>query len=1029
LSTLDNLRKSAKRWLKALRDGDGEARARLQRAYPDAAAEPTLRDVQHALAREHGHDSWHALTRAVIAETAGARADTPLTTLLAAADRGDAAAVNAILDEHPTIIDERGLLDGHTGLRTALHFGVHHEPVVRALLDRRANPNIRDEGDNAYPLHFAAERGDLPVVRLLIEDGADPSGAGTVHLLDVLGWAVCFDYAMHVDVARYLLAHGAPLTLLPAVALGEADAIRDLARAGASADAAVDLNQRMDRTNYRRTPLHLAIVKKQPASLRVLIDLGADLNLEDAVGLTPLDHAALAGDPALVDPLLDAGAIISLPAAVVLDRRDRVEQLIREIPDVMSPASERRWSQLIVHAAHRATGQVMDTLLRVVMRHRAGLSIVNAEADAETAPDGVGGYTPLHAAAVNGNDDAVAVLLRHGANPRARDRKYCATPASWARYMGHTDTATRIIETADIDLFDAVDFDRADRIAHILDADPAAIDRPFKAYASCDSDDPGPDTTPLQFATQRKKPHAIRILTERGADTRTPDQRLRAERIASFLRAACWDHHVSGKRDHRLADHAAQRLLAQDPSIAGENLYTAIVCGDVETVTRILTERPEAARERGGARNWTPILYLTYTRFTHPATIENDHAITIGRMLLDNGADPNDFYMAGDARYTALTGVAGDGEQDAPRQPYASAMFALLLQRGAEPFDVQILYNTHFSGDMLWWLDLVYTHTIATPRGEAWKDPEWRMFDMGRYGTGARFVIETAIKTRRPDLAEWALARGANPNARPAQDQRFPQHSLYGFARLAQQPAIAELLVRHGATRSTAALAPRDQFLDACFRLDVEHARALASAHPEYLRTPHAMFQAAQRDRADVLALLLDLGAPLESQDPHGKRTLHEAAYYGSLAAARFLIDRGADVDPIESTYDNTPIGWATHNDQREMIQFLSRYSRDIWNLCQNGCVDRVREILAENPDLARRDNRLRGTPLWALPDDEATALQIVDLLLNAGADPAVTTEEGHTPADWARRRGMESVARRIESALRIQAERDHRID
>ena len=128
----------------------------------------------------------------------------------------------------------------------------------------------------------------------------------------------------------------------------------------------------------------------------------------------------------------------------------------------------------------------------------------------------------------------------------------------------------------------------------------------------------------------------------------------------------------------------------------------------------MLAAHPEAARARGGARDWTPILYLAYTRFTHPPTLEN--ALAIAQLLLDHGADPNDFYMAGDARYSVLTGVAGEGEQDSPRQPYAAALFELLLERGAEPFDIQVLYNTHFSGDILWWLELVYKHTARAER-------------------------------------------------------------------------------------------------------------------------------------------------------------------------------------------------------------------------------------------------------------------------------------------------------------------------
>jgi len=60
-TTLDSLKKEAKQWLKALRSGDADARQRLLTALPDAPAEPTLRDVQHALAREHGLAGWAAL--------------------------------------------------------------------------------------------------------------------------------------------------------------------------------------------------------------------------------------------------------------------------------------------------------------------------------------------------------------------------------------------------------------------------------------------------------------------------------------------------------------------------------------------------------------------------------------------------------------------------------------------------------------------------------------------------------------------------------------------------------------------------------------------------------------------------------------------------------------------------------------------------------------------------------------------------------------------------------------------------------
>jgi hypothetical protein len=84
-TSLDNLKKEAKRWLKAIRSADPDAVARFARAHPKPSAAPGLRDVQHALAREHGHDSWIALTHAIERSRAidrpaeGARPDEKLT--------------------------------------------------------------------------------------------------------------------------------------------------------------------------------------------------------------------------------------------------------------------------------------------------------------------------------------------------------------------------------------------------------------------------------------------------------------------------------------------------------------------------------------------------------------------------------------------------------------------------------------------------------------------------------------------------------------------------------------------------------------------------------------------------------------------------------------------------------------------------------------------------------------------------------------------------------------------------------------
>ncbi len=63
-TSLDQLKKDAKRWLKALRAGDADARRRLDRALPGASAVQTRRRATRA-ARAYGFAMAVVVTRAV----------------------------------------------------------------------------------------------------------------------------------------------------------------------------------------------------------------------------------------------------------------------------------------------------------------------------------------------------------------------------------------------------------------------------------------------------------------------------------------------------------------------------------------------------------------------------------------------------------------------------------------------------------------------------------------------------------------------------------------------------------------------------------------------------------------------------------------------------------------------------------------------------------------------------------------------------------------------------------------------------
>ncbi|HEX6806651.1 MAG TPA: ankyrin repeat domain-containing protein [Gemmatimonadaceae bacterium] len=1053
-SSLETLKREAKRWLAALRRNDPDARARLARSHPQVPPNATLRDVQLALAREYGFDGWTALKTELARrrEREDAPRDALVQSLFEAAARGDAARVSEILDAHPDIVNERALLPGHTGKRTALHFAMNSnsEAVVDVLLAHGADPNIRDDGDNAMPLHFAAEKRSMGIVRRLIEHGADPIGAGDYHDLAVIGWATCFGDPSNFTVAEYLLGHGAEHTIFSAVAMGAADAVRRIV--GISSG---ERDRVMDNANRRRRPLHLAVVHRRPDALGALLALGADTEAEDDAGLTALDQAALSGNAGLARQLLDAGARLRLPAAVALHRPNDVDRLLAQEPDALRPGA--RWGRLIVRAAESSSAAVIATLLA----HGAS---VHARDDSRTAVDNTHGYTPLHAAAFAGNLGAVRELLRHGASPSVREDKWWGTPAGWANYAGHAEACDLILD-GPIDMFDAIALDRVERVDEILRRDPGALERPFGRYVTGDVNahdwvDVG--WTPLVYAVANGKGAAARALRDRGASLDVRDRQgrslgevaaargqsdLAAElgretvwppapraaepaMIATFLEKACLDWRTSGSARTR-AMHEAGRMLAAHPDIARANIFTAVVCGDMDAVRAMLDADPGLAVALGGPRSWPPLLYLCDARL--PAAWPAERAVAITQLLLDRGADANAFYLGGNAdiHYTAFTCVLGRGEEQAATHPAAPQLTRLLLDHGADPYDGQVLYNVFadhgsrpkLGDDIVWLLELMHTYSLRRGHAADWADPTWPMFTMrgapslgdgGHVYHGARLILDAAVDRHLLGLAEWALVHGAGPDTpwgtRP---RKVPRTTVYEEAMARGQADTARLLLRYGATLPNGPVNGIDALVGAAMRLDRPAVSAMFAAHPEYVREPRPMYAAIEQDRADVVEMLLDLGMSPEIEHPSGGRArpLHTAAFRGSERSARVLLAHGADVDAREEHYRAVPLGMASWAQQPHIIALLGAASRDVWELAYTGCVDRLRVVLGEEPALARVANESGETPLMWLPDDADRALEAARLLIEHGADPAACDAHGRTAAGIAEARALGDVA------------------
>jgi uncharacterized protein len=491
-----------------------------------------------------------------------------------------------------------------------------------------------------------------------------------------------------------------------------------------------------------------------------------------------------------------------------------------------------------------------------------------------------------------------------------------------------------------------------------------------------------PGLRDVQLALAREFGFPGWVALRQALDGLALERRSHAERVDLVLRSANW------QGDHK----TAARYLARWPEISTANLYTAVSTGNLEEVRRRLAADPAAAARRGGPLDREPLLYLAYARL--PGGERNGMAIA--GALLDQGAGPNARWSDGWANpFTVLTGVIGQGEGNQPPHPQAKALATLLIDRGADPYDTQALYNTSITGDDTDWLAFLWAQSERRGRLDAWRAvPETALIGGGVPLNALDYLLGNAASANHLQRVEWLLAHGADPNSLHAYSKR-PQREE---ALIQGYQEMADLLAHHGAAATR--LTGLDAFRAACLRLDREEARALARQHPEMLAEAEPMLAAARRGRADIAAMLLELGMDVDVADQTQLRGLHAAVTGDSLEVVKLLVSHGADIDRPTTQYDG-PMGFASHFGRPEIAAFLAPLSRDVHNLTYLGFRDRLAELFAADPSLVNaRHFRFGWTPLFVLPADEDAALDMAAFLLDHGADPNIRDPENDLTAE-----------------------------
>ena len=189
------------------------------------------------------------------------------------------------------------------------------------------------------------------------------------------------------------------------------------------------------------------------------------------------------------------------------------------------------------------------------------------------------------------------------------------------------------------------------------------------------------------------------------------------------------------------------------------------------------------------------------------------------------------------------------------------------------------------------------------------------------------------------------------------------------------------------------------------------------------------MHAAAERNDAAALRDLLAKGAAIDARDRKGRTALLAATHANAVAAARLLIEAGADVNAKDAIEDS-PYLYAGARGHLEILKLTLAHGADLKSInrfggtalipaAERGHVETVKTLIAAGVAVDHV-NRLGWTALIEaviLADGGPRHVEIVDILLKAGADPNIADKDGVTPLAHARQRGYRAMATLLEAA------------